>query len=116
MILGAREFSQPCLEIVQDPATELLLSSVSAWEIAVKYSLGHLPLPENPATYVPRQRGLHRVASLALDEEDALAGNRLPRIHRDPFDRMLICQAIVHGLTILTPDEAIRRYPVRTFW
>jgi len=51
-----------------------------------------------------------------LDEEAVAQLPRLPALHRDPFDRTLICQAIAEGLTIVTPDEAIRRYPVRTFW
>ena len=59
---------------------------------------------------------LHKIESLAIDEESALQTEKLPHIHGDPFDRILICQSIVHGMTILTPDEAISQYAVRVRW
>lgn len=89
---------------------------VSSWEIAVKHSLGRLPLPESPARFVPDQREAHGIQSLPLDEEAALHVARLPQLHPDPFDRMLISQALVHGLALLTPDEQITQYPVRAVW
>ena len=99
-----------------DPGNEVFLSVVSSWEIAVKHSLGRLPLPEPPAQFVPRQREAHGIDSLPLDEEAALHVSRLPRLHSDPFDRMLASQSIVHGLILLSPDKQIARYPVRIFW
>ena len=99
-----------------DPGNSVFLSVVSAWEIAVKHSLGRLPLPEPPAQFVPRQREAHGIDSLPLDEEAALHVSRLPRLHSDPFDRMLASQSIVHGLILLSPDKQIARYPVRIFW
>ena len=62
------------------------------------------------------QREAHAIEPLPLDEESALHLSRLAPLHRDPFDRMLVCQAIVHGLTILTPDPLIAQYPARTVW
>lgn len=102
--------------LFQSPENEIYLSVVSAWEIAVKRTLGRLPLPTSPATFVPAQREALGVESLPLDEESVLHAERLPAWHRDPFDRMLVCQAIVHGLTILTPDPLVTRYPARTIW
>ncbi len=99
-----------------DPANELFLSVVSCWEIAVKHSLGRLPLPEPPGRFIPSQRQAHGIESLALDEESALHVSRLPKLHNDPFDRMLASQAIVHGLVLLTPDRLISAYPVRISW
>lgn len=61
-------------------------------------------------------REAHRIEPLALEEAAALLLSTLPALHRDPFDRMLICQAIAHGLGILSPDERIRQYPVCTVW
>jgi PIN domain nuclease of toxin-antitoxin system len=78
--------------------------------------MGRLPLPEPPERFVPRERERHVIESLALDEESTLRLPRLPELHRDPFDRMLVCQAITHGLVLATPDPAIARYPVRTLW
>lgn len=101
---------------LEDPQNDLLLSSVSAWEIAVKHALGGLPLPDPPERYVPAQRKYRGIEPLPLAEEAALYLHRLPAIHRDPFDRMLICQALVAGLTLVTPDKEIACYPVRTLW
>ena len=92
------------------------LSAVSAWEIAVKNSLGKLPLPEDPLIYIPRKREEHKISRLDIREDAALHLNKLPLIHKDPFDRILICQSIVSGLTILTPDPLIHRYPVKYLW
>ncbi len=99
-----------------DPANERFLSAVSAWEIATKYSLGKLKLPRSPEFYIADAREKSGVDSLPVDEESALHSARLPRIHNDPFDRLLVAQAIVHSLVIVTPDEAIARYGVRTLW
>jgi PIN domain nuclease of toxin-antitoxin system len=100
----------------EDPANEVFLSAASAWEIGIKHALGRLPLPEEPRTLVPALRETYRIQSLPLDEESCLQAARLPLIHQDPFDRALIRQAIVHGLTILTPDHRVIAYPVRTLW
>lgn len=95
---------------------EVYLSEVSGWEIALKYALGRLELRDAPDLYVPRERERHGIESLPLDETAALHLNKLPLLHKDPFDRVLICQALAHGLVILTPDDLIRQDPVRTVW
>lgn len=87
-------------------------SQVSVWEAIVKYQLGKLPLPESPETYLPKQRELHQIGSLALDESSVVHLAKLPPLHRDPFDRMLICQALQNGLIIATVDSAVRAYSV----
>ena len=69
-----------------------------------------------PVDYVREARSRHRIETLALSEECGAVLSKMPDIHRDPFDRMLICQAIERGLTLVTPDRAIRRYPVKTLW
>jgi PIN domain nuclease of toxin-antitoxin system len=89
---------------------------VSFWEILIKHHLGRLPLPEAPAAYIPRQRGRHRISSLALREEAVAHLPKLPPLHRDPFDRILVCQAIEHNLALVTGDPVVRSYPVRTLW
>jgi PIN domain nuclease of toxin-antitoxin system len=99
-----------------DPESELYLSVISAWEIALKHVAGRLSLPEPAAQYVPSRREANGITSLELSEETVLQLPKLPPLHGDPFDRMLVCQAIVHGLAILTPDEWITRYPVRVMW
>jgi PIN domain nuclease of toxin-antitoxin system len=113
---GAKDLSARARQAFADPANEALLSAVSAWEIAVKHHLGRLPLPAPPDTFVPAQRTAHGLDPLPIDEEAALQVAKLPDLHRDPFDRMLVAQAIVGGLVLLTPDDHIRAYPVRTLW
>jgi Uncharacterized protein conserved in bacteria len=113
---GARELSARVAELYQSPDNEVYLSAVSAWEIAVKHANGRLALPEPPERLIPVERDRRGIASLPFDEESALHVSRLPVLHRDPFDRMLVSQAIVHGMTILTPDRLITQYPARTIW
>ena len=116
IVLDAPALSESARASFQDPSNEAFLSAVSAWEISVKFMLGRLPLPEDPKVYIPRMREAHGISPLALDEISALHLVRLPPLHRDPFDRMLVCQALVHGMLLLTPDERIKQYPTLCAW
>ena len=99
-----------------NPENERFLSAASAWEIATKYYAGRLPLPRKPEYYIAQAREKSGVESLPIDEESALQSARLPRLHGDPFDRLLVAQAMIHGLVIVTADEKIESYGVRTLW
>ena len=112
----ATRLSARARELFRSPDNEVFLSAGSAWEIAIKHALGRLPLPDAPERFVPDMRDAHAIAPLPVDEESALHLARLPELHRDPFDRLLVSQAIVHGLTILTPDPLVAQYPARTIW
>lgn len=103
-------------EAIVDPRNELYLSSISAWEIARKYAIGKMDLQGRPEDLVAEFRGRMGVESLPLKEIEAITAEKLPLYHRDPFDRMLIAQAILHGMVIATPDEAFARYPVQLLW
>jgi PIN domain nuclease of toxin-antitoxin system len=103
-------------QLCTDTENELYLSVLSAWEIALKQGVRRLTLPEPADQYIPSRRRANGIASLKLTEEAVLQIGKLPPVHNDPFDRMLVCQAIVHGLTILTPDRHIARYPVPVIW
>lgn len=111
-ISGDTRLSTDIRDAIRDSDNEVYLSAISIWEAIIKYQLGKLPLPEHPETYLPRQRDLHQISSLALDESSVIQLAKLPPLHRDPFDRMLICQALQNGLTIATVDPAVRAYPV----
>jgi PIN domain nuclease of toxin-antitoxin system len=100
------------LAMIQDGDNELLLSAASSWEIAIKYSLGKLPLPDAPADYVPERMATSGVAGLRIEHTHALAVAALDDHHRDPFDRMLIAQAIVEGIPIITSDRQLAVYDV----
>jgi PIN domain nuclease of toxin-antitoxin system len=93
-ISGDTQLSTDVRDATRDTNNEVYLSSVSVWETIVKYQLGKLPLPEHPGIYLPKQRDLHQIISLALDESSVVQLAKLPPLHRDPFDRMLICQAL----------------------
>jgi PIN domain nuclease of toxin-antitoxin system len=99
-------------DAIRDPANEVYLSVASVWEAVIKYALGKLPLPEAPAEYLPRQREAHRIATLPVEEVALAHLASLPPLHRDPFDRILIAQALQYGLKLVTVDDAVRGYPV----
>lgn len=113
---GGQNLPPRAAALYQSQDNEVFLSAASAWEIAIKHAAGKLPLPVAPQSLVADERERLGVASLAIDEESAMHVARLPDLHRDPFDRLLIAQALVHGLTILTPDPQISQYPARVVW
>lgn len=115
-ILEDPSLSAKARELILSDQNEVFVSAVTSWEIAVKVALGQLVLPERPQVFISRERERSGFESLSLNEESTLYVGQLPALHRDPFDRMLICQSIVHGMSLLTPDEQIRRYPVHTLW
>ena len=113
---GASRVPRAVRATVSDPAHEVFLSTVSVWEIMLKHQVGRLPLPHPPERFLREQRERHGFRSLPIDEASVLQLLRLPPLHKDPFDRMLVCQAIEHGMTLLTPDPLIAQYPVRITW
>ena len=113
---GDSALSTHAREAIVDPSNEVFLSPISVWEIVIKQALGRLVLTLSADRYVPEQRQLHRVDTLPVTEYAALQLSRLPPHHRDPFDRLLMAQAVAEGCTIATPDPLIRRYPVSTIW
>jgi PIN domain nuclease of toxin-antitoxin system len=100
---------------IQDPANEVFLSVASVWEAVIKSAIGKLPLPEPAATYLPRQRLAHAISSLPIEEPALVHLANLPPLHRDPFDRLLLAQALQHGLTMVSLDNAVRAYSVTLF-
>jgi PIN domain nuclease of toxin-antitoxin system len=103
-------------EAVADPANELLFSAVSAFEIAVKVALGKLDLPEAPATFIGVRVAAFGLQLLPVTVEHAIEAGALPPIHGDPWDRLLIAQARIEDVPILTADSIISRYEVMTIW
>ena len=111
-ISGDSQLSIYTRDLIRDSDSEVYLSVVSVWESIIKYQLGKLPLPETPEIYLTKQRHAHQINSLSIDEASVAQLINLPLLHRDPFDRMLICQALQHGLTIATVDSTICTYNV----
>jgi PIN domain nuclease of toxin-antitoxin system len=112
-MVAAPERLRPAVrELLADPATELFLSAASCWELAIKYRLGRLPLPERPLTFVPPRLLRDNVRVLPVDVHHALAVAELPDHHADPFDRLLVVQARAEGLTLVTVDDLVAQYDV----
>lgn len=95
-----------------DRGTPLHLSAASSWEISIKYRLGKLPLPCPPAEFILPRLARDGILSLAVDHRHSVEVAGLPDHHRDPFDRLLIAQARIEGLTLATADPALQHYDV----
>lgn len=104
------------LDVLNDGEQEVYLSAASAWEVAIKTKLGKFTLPEDPGRYVPKRLATQGIRSLPITQSHALKVYELHIHHRDPFDRLLIAQAIVEGITILTADRNFGKYPVDVLW
>jgi PIN domain nuclease of toxin-antitoxin system len=91
IVTGSKELSLAAAKVFADPAKEIFLSVVSVWELSVKHSLGKLPMPGSLDRFVLEQREKHRITVLPLEERAVFHLHKLPALHRDPFDRMLIC-------------------------
>ena len=103
-------------DLLADPGLPLFLSAASSWEIAIKAALGKLKLPEPPDKYIPSRMAAFNIEGLPVENEHALRVFTLPPHHRDPFDRILIAQAQVEGMTILTADRSFAPYKVKILW
>ena len=114
MQVAPERFSASAAKLIEDTGNELLLSAASSWEIAIKYALGKLPLPEPPSEYVPSRLELSGTRALGVEHRHTLHVAVLPHHHRDPFDRLIVAQAQLEGLPILTSDPEVMRYDVET--
>lgn len=112
----AKELSVQAKKLYQNPDNLVFLSSVSVWEIVVKNKLGKLPLPEEAEVFINKICKAYFIEIISLDINAVFQLTNLPDFHRDPFDRMLVCQAIDQDLILLTSDDLIIQYPVKTAW
>jgi PIN domain nuclease of toxin-antitoxin system len=108
----SKRLSEQVRALLQDRENELFLSAASSWEIAIKYALGKLPLPVPPLEYVPSRMETSGTSPLPVHHSHALHAGDLPRHHADPFDRLLIAQAQLENLVILTVDDQFAAYEV----
>lgn len=99
-------------EAIANRESEVYLSAASAWEMAIKHQLGKLPLPESPEHFIPPRLVRDRITPLAVSIAHVLRVAGLPLLHRDPFDRLLVAQAQLEGLTLVTADRSIAKYDV----
>ena len=113
MNASPEKLSRRTRALLIEPDTERLLSVASIWEIGIKYHLGKLPLPVAPSDYVPARMALTRTSGLAIIASHALRASSLPALHRDPFDRMIVAQALVEGVPVLSSDSQLDAYGIQ---
>ena len=101
---------------IEHPASDVFVSAACAWEIAIKLGLGKLAAPPDAAAWLPVQLAAKRFTPLPITLEHALAVERLPPHHRDPFDRMLVAQARIERLTLVTHDRQLEPYGGAIVW
>lgn len=116
MQADSKRLSQQTRVMLQDPENQLFLSAASSWEIAIKYALGKLPLPMPPVEYVLSRMESSGTSPLPVQHSHALQVGSLPHHHADPFDRLLIAQAQLEKLKILTADGQFKAYEVDLLW
>ena len=114
--LDAPQLSDAVREFISNGRNEIFLSAASVWEIAIKYSKGPLELPQIPELYVAQRLARHRFSSLPIQLSHAAQVHRLPDIHQDPFDRLLVVQSQLEELPLLTSDSQIAYYDVSIIW
>jgi len=110
------DLSRKARQIIRNGDNELFWSSASFWEITVKASLGKIELGKGWQAQLEREKKVNRIQDLPIYQKHCGPHLKLPWHHKDPFDRLLICQAIVENLTLITGDKYIRKYKVKTVW
>jgi PIN domain nuclease of toxin-antitoxin system len=116
MVHSPERFRANARRQVMAQRNERILSAVSAWEIAIKYAIGKLSLPERPSEFVPRLLAVTRTYPMAVQHSHALRVAELPVHHVDPFDRLIIAQAQIEEMPILTADRQFEDYDVKIIW
>ena len=115
--LGAEhKLNKKALELLSSKSAKLYLSAASSWEIAIKFALGDLTLPNPPSQFIPRAMSSLAIGSLEITHSHALLAGELPPHHRDPFDRMLIAQAREEAMPIVSGDPVFGSYNVPVIW
>lgn len=115
-IAGEPQLSPRARKIISTGENKLYLSAASGWEMAIKARLGKLFLPEDLESFISEQLAINAIEPLTILMRHALHVYTLPDFHRDPFDRLLVAQAQLENLPIVTADPQIARYPVEVIW
>jgi len=115
-ITDDQRLSHKARQIIGDGCNDLFLSAASGWEMAIKAGLGRLDLPAAMEEFVAEHLTVNAIRALPVQMNHVLRVSDLPHHHRDPFDRLLVAQAIAEDLPIMTADPLIARYPVTVIW
>jgi len=112
---GGGKLSTPARRVISDPATRVLVSSASAWEIAIKHHAGKFRVPDLVKNFRSKVQN-EGFVDLPISIEHAVKAGTLPGTHKDPFDRVLIAQSQLEGAAIVTRDPLFRKYAVQCIW
>ena len=115
-IIDAPKLSKTAHDFICDSNNTVYWSAASSWEVSIKYALGRLPLPDVPEIFLLPEIAQNRIESLPIFDVHAFRAGKLPLHHRDPFDRMLVAQAQVESLVLLTNDPQMSLYDVNVQW
>ncbi len=115
-VLNKPELSKAAHDVIVNPDNTIYLSAVSGWEMAIKWSLGKLVLPDSPDIFVKQQLEMNDFTPLPVQLEHGLYVHELPIIHKDPFDRLLISQAKIENMVLISVDSVFKDYPVALLW
>lgn len=113
---GNSRLSLPARQAIEDDGNDVMVSAASAWEIATKHRLGKLPGAEALVLDITRAIAEQNFMELPITVEEAARAGALPGLHRDPFDRMLIAQALARNLVLISSESLFDRYGVRRLW
>ncbi len=113
-INGDKQLSGKYCDLIRDYKNNVYISPVSIWECIIKQELGKLTLKEKAGSFLVKEREKHKFQSLPLIEKDIYLLHKLPDIHKDPFDRLLICQALSNDFTFLTEDSLVKKYEFKS--
>jgi len=115
-VLNDRALSQVACDLIADPLNDILLSPASYWEIAIKVSLGKYKIPGSFETWIEHQIQVNELEILPIKVAHAAAIVTLPFHHKDPFDRLLVAQALTEKVTIISVDAVLDKYAVTRYW
>lgn len=110
------QLSSTALQLIQDPSTTIFVSSMIAWELGIKFSLGKLPAAHGLVSGYHSTISRYGFLEIAFTSHDALCAARLPATHKDPFDRALVAQALERKLTIVSMNSALDALGAQRFW
>jgi PIN domain nuclease of toxin-antitoxin system len=113
---GSGRINDRLQELLTDPTNEVKMSDISVLELVIKYQLGKLDWQQSPSRLLPVLARKHRLTTAPLTQEAIYYLEQLPLLHRDPFDRLLVAQAVTSGCALVTCDPLICQYPVQTIW
>ena len=116
MVADPEELSAKVSDIVKEKANALYLSAASGWEIALLWQLNRIELPDEPQRFVPEAMQKYTVTPLPIGFQTAISSAMLPLIHRDPFDRIIIAEAIREKMIVLTKDRTFKEYGLQLVW